>query len=47
MSSTSNALRDRFLAKRHRAVVRVPWFEWAALRESAEKKAYVAVGRCR
>jgi len=35
-------LRDMFLARRHQAVVCVPWFEWAELRGRAEKRHYVA-----
>jgi len=35
-------LRDKFLRRRYRTVVSVPWFEWAAAKGSAEKKAYVA-----
>jgi hypothetical protein len=37
-------LRDMFLARRHHAVVSVPWFEWAELnfKGAAEKKAFVA-----
>jgi hypothetical protein len=35
-------LRDKFLWRRYRTVVCVPWFEWAELSGSAEKKAYVA-----
>jgi len=35
-------LRDMFLRRRYRTVVSVPWFEWAELRGSTAKKAYVA-----
>jgi hypothetical protein len=35
-------LRDKFLRRRYRTVLSVPWFEWDVLRGSAEKKAYVA-----
>ena len=38
----SAELRDMFLAKRHRAVILVPWFEWAELRGRGDKKHYVA-----
>jgi hypothetical protein len=36
-------LRDKFLGRRYRTVVSVPWFEWAELNDkgAAEKKAYV------
>jgi hypothetical protein len=39
--SPKTELRDKFLERRHRTVTSVPWFEWAVLRGSAEKKAYV------
>jgi hypothetical protein len=35
-------LRDMFLRMRYRTVFSVPWFEWAELSGSAEKKEYVA-----
>ena len=35
-------LRDMFLKSRHHTVVCVPWFEWAELRGSAEKRQFVA-----
>jgi len=38
----STELRDKFLKRRYRKVVSVPWFEWAAAKGSAEKTAYVA-----
>ena len=31
-----------FLARRHHAVISVPWFEWDELRGREEKKVYVA-----
>ena len=34
-------LRDMFLARRHHAVVSVPWFEWNELSGSVEKTKYV------
>ena len=44
-TSTRNVrteMRDLFLARRHHAVVTVPWFEWGELRGRVEKRKYVA-----
>jgi len=42
--TTRTELRDMFLARRHRVVLSVPWFEYAALNDkgAAEKSEYVA-----
>jgi len=40
--TANTELRDMFLARRHHAVVSVPWFEWDELRGREEKKVYVA-----
>ena len=42
--TVSTELRDMFLARRHRAVLSVPWFEYAELNDkgAAEKAAYIA-----
>ena len=37
----STELRDMFLRRRYRTVLSVPWFEWAELRGSVAKRAYV------
>ena len=42
MRTVRTELRDMFLKRRHHAVVSVPWFEWAELSGSAEKKQYIA-----
>jgi len=41
----STELRDKFLWRRYRTVLSVPWFEWAELNNkgAAEKKAYVVM----
>ena len=42
MRTMRTELRDMFLARRHHAVVSVPWFEWAELSGSMAKTQYIA-----
>jgi hypothetical protein len=41
-TTMSTELRDLFLARRHRVVLSVPWFEYDKLKGRTEKKEYVA-----
>jgi len=40
--TTRTELRDMFLARRHRVVLSVPWFEYAEVESSTQRSEYVA-----
>ena len=40
--TTKTELRDKFLRRRYRTVLSVPWFEWADVKGPAQKGEYVA-----